>query len=77
MDLRRFLNVSFAHLTKELDPSQLDDFVEETLRVKFDHEMTPDELRRVRYRRRERELGIVGGQQQLMQAFGMPGGGRA
>jgi hypothetical protein len=79
MDIRRLLNIVFAHLTRDVLPDSLERFVDEVLREKFDHEMTPEELRRVRYRRKERELGIVpGGGQAAMDAFRMPAaGGRA
>ena len=77
MDLRRFLNVTFAYLTREIDSDRIETFVAEVLREKFDHEMTPAELRRVQIRRKERELGIVGGDRALMDAFRMPAAGGA
>jgi hypothetical protein len=75
MDLRRLLNIVFAFLTREMRPEQLTAWVAEVLREKFDHEMTRDELRRATVRRKERELGIVGGDRALMDAFSMPTGG--
>ena len=77
MDLRRLLNVVFAYLTREMTEANLTTFVDEVLREKFDHEMTKVELRRTQIRRRERELGIVGGDRALMDAFAMPTGSRA
>lgn len=74
MDVRRLLNIVYAHLTRDLTPDGLALFLE-ALHEKFDHEMTKDELRRTQVRRKERELGIVGGDRALMDAFSMPTGG--
>ena len=71
MDLRRFLNVVFAHLTRDVLPESLEHFVEDVLRVRFDYEMTPAERKLLEYRRRERELGL-GDQTNVMEAFRMP-----
>ncbi len=76
MDLRRFLNIVFAHLTRLVDPEHLEAFVLEVLREKFDHEMTPQELRRAQIRRKERELGIEAGGRGLMEAFRNPAAAR-
>lgn len=75
MDLRRLLNVVFAYLIRNMEPERVDAFVDEVLRAKFDHEMTKKELRRAEVRRKERELGIVGGERALMDAFALSGGG--
>lgn len=78
MDLRRLLNVAYAHLTRDL-PADRRRQLDAELGEKFEHEMTREELRRLEYRRKAAELGIdLDGQRQLMDAFALkPARGRA
>lgn len=72
MDLRRILNVAYAHLTREL-PSAKRQELDADLAAKFDYEMTPAERRTAEYRRKAAEMGIdLSAQNQLMDAFKMP-----
>lgn len=77
MDLRRFLNILFGHLTREIATAEaVEAFRADVLNAKFPAEMTAQERRRAEVRRRERELGI-GGSRSLMDAFQFPPAARA
>lgn len=70
MDVRRLINVAYMTLAEHLDPSQRENLDYE-LAVKFDHEMTPAELRREQYRREAIRIGAIQGQEDLMGAFSL------
>lgn len=69
MDLRRLLNVAYAHLSRDLTMAKRRELNAE-LDEKFDYEMSPSERRTAEYRRTAAELGIdLSAQNELMGAF--------
>jgi hypothetical protein len=79
MDLRRLVNVAYAHLANLSGESTADDRrrLDEQLEEVFEYELADEkERKRLEYRRRAREIGADVGQQALMDAFALPTTGR-
>lgn len=71
MDLRRLLNVAYAHLLRDLSASKRAEVISD-LEGKFPYELTPAEQRTAEYRKKAAELGIDLSQQRaLMGAFAL------
>jgi hypothetical protein len=74
MDLRRLVNVVYAHLTSDLTQDGRRT-LDEMLNEPFEHELSERERKRLEYRRKAREIGADKGQEALMGAFKMPQAG--
>lgn len=75
MDLRRLVNVAYAHLTRDITADgrrRLD----QELGEPFESELSERERKRLAYRRKAREIGADVGQETLMGAFKLPSVGK-